>query len=194
VLALLAALSAGAMALVGVPAVAAGGAAPAPGSVTGNSCNGVFHGAPQGSLVESSSAGPSEGVVEPGQTITVRLSWSPSDFSGGVPEKTAVCVEIGSQISASLSQEHKPGPPGGSDTYSVEVPAGGTGGAPICVRGSVSGTGNDGEKSAILCYALLANPAPEVPQVLLLPLTALLVGGGALLVARRRRTGKRLQS
>ena len=140
------------------------------------------------------SPGPSGGVVEPGQTITVRLNWNPSDFSGSVPDKTDVCVEIGSQISASLSQEHKPGPPGGSDTYRVEVPAGGTGGQPICVRGSVSGTGHDGEKSAILCYTLLANPAPEVPQVLLLPLTALLVGGGALLFAWRRRTGKRLRS
>jgi hypothetical protein len=133
-------------------------------------------------------------VVEPGQTITVRLNWSPSDFSGGVPDKTDVCVEIGSQISASLSQEHKPGPSSGSDSYSVQVPAGGTGGEPMCVRGSVSGTGHDGEKSAVLCYALLASPAPEVPRVLLLPLTALLVGGGALLFARRRRTAKRLQS
>ena len=128
VLALLAALTAGGMALLCAPAAAAGGAAPAPGLVTGDSCNGVFHGNALGSLVETGSAGPSGGVVEPGQTITVRLNWNPSDFSGSVPDKTDVCVEIGSQISASLSQEHKPGPPGGSGSPQNDCGAGGRGG------------------------------------------------------------------
>jgi len=194
VLALLAAFTAGGMGILGLSTVAAGGAAPAPGSVTGNSCNGVFHGTPPGSLVETTSAGPSGSVVEPGQTITVHLTWNPGDFLGSTPDKTNDCVEVGSQISASLSQEHKPGPSGGSDTYSFEAPPGGTGGQQICTRGSVSGPNDVTEKSAILCYALLADPAPEVPQVLLLPLTALLVGGGVLLVARRRRARGRIRS
>ena len=153
-------------------------------TVTGNSCHGVFSGKPPGSLVEATSAGPNDSTVSPGQTVQVTLTWNPNDFGGNTPDKTDDCVEIGSQISTALSREHKPAPSGGTDTFSFTVPSGGTGGQQICVRSAVSG-----EKSAVLCYTVMAAVTPEVPKALLLPVAGLLLVGGALLFARRRDTG-----
>jgi len=167
---------------------------PSPGDVSsetmviGNSCNGVFNGAASGSLVKTTSAGPDGSTVSPGQTITVTLTWNPGDFGGSAPSKTDDCVEIGTQISATLSQEHKPGPAGGTDTYTYQVPSGGTGGQQICDRGAVSGSGTSTEKSAILCYNLMGVATPEASRALLLPAAGVVVAGGGLLFARRRRT------
>jgi hypothetical protein len=152
--------------------------------VTGNSCHGVFSGSPPGSLVETTSAGPNDGTVSSGQTVQVTLNWNPNDFGGKTPDKTDDCVKIGSQISTVLSREHKPAPSGGTDTFSFTVPSGGTGGQQICVRSAVSG-----EKSAVLCYTVMAAVTPEVPKALLLPVAGLLLIGGALLFARRRDFG-----
>jgi hypothetical protein len=159
--------------------------------VSGNSCNGVFNGSPTGSLVKTTSAGPNGSTVSPGQTITVTLKWSPSDFGGNAPSKSDDCVEIGTQLSTSMSVEHKPGPATGTDTFSYMVPSGGTNGQPICDRGALSGTGPPSgiEKSAILCYTVMGVETPEVSQAVLLPAAGLFVGGGVLLLARRRRTG-----
>jgi hypothetical protein len=176
---------------------------PSPGDVaaltmlTGHSCNGVFDGAAQGSLVKTTSAGPNNSTVAPGQTISVTLTWNPSDFVGGAPSKSDDCVEIGTSLSTNMSQEHKPGPAGGTDTFSYVVPSDGTSGEQICDRGSIAGTGPtgpDAEKSAILCYTVMAAATPEVPKALLLPVAGLAVGGGGLLLARRRRAGTRLQN
>jgi hypothetical protein len=161
--------------------------------VTGNSCNGVFNGAPSGSLVKTTSAGPNGSTVSPGQTITVTLTWNTGDFGGSAPSKTDDCVEIGSQISATLSQEHKPGPSGGTDTYTYQVPSGGTGGQQICDRGAVSGPNVSTEKSATLCYAVMGAATPEVSKVLLLPATGALVAGAGILLVRRRRPRNELQ-
>jgi hypothetical protein len=172
---------------------------PSPGDVssetmlTGNSCNGVFNGAATGSLVKTTSAGPNNSIVSPGQTITVTLRWNTGDFGGSAPSKTDDCVEIGSQISTSMSQEHKPGPSGGTDTFSYVVPSAGTNGAQVCDRGAVSGSGTSTEKSAILCYTVMATVTPEVSKALLLPVAGLLVGGGGFMFARRRRARLRLQ-
>jgi hypothetical protein len=164
--------------------------------VTGNSCNGIFNGAATGSLVKTTSAGPNNSTVSPGQTITVTLTWNPADFGGRAPSKTDDCVEIGTQLSTSMSQEHKPGPSGGTDTFSYVVPSGGTNGQQICDRGALSGTGPPSgiEKSAVLCYTVMAAVTPEAPMVLLLPIAGLLVGGGGFMLARRRRARPRLPS
>jgi hypothetical protein len=156
------------------------------GTATGNSCRGVFSGNPPGSLVETTSAGPNDSTVSPGQTVRVTLVWNPNDFGGTTPDKTDDCVEIGSQISTALSVEHKPAPSGGTDTFSFTVPSGGTGGQQICVRSGVSG-----EKSAVLCYTVMAAVTPEVPKALLLPVAGLILVGGVLLFARRRNSGNR---
>jgi LPXTG-motif cell wall-anchored protein len=125
----------------------------------------------------------------PGQIIEVTLTWNPSDFGGNLPDKTDDCVEIGSQVSTALSGEHKPGPSGGADTFSFTVPSGGTEGQQICDRSAVSGPGDAGEKSTVLCYTVMAADAPEVPNVLLFPVAGLVLAGGALLIARRRQNG-----
>ena len=158
-------------------------------AVTGNSCHGVFSGSPPGSLVETTSAGGSGNTVTPAQPITVTLTWNPGDFGGNPPSKTDLCVEIGSQVSGDLSQEHKPGPGGGTDTFNFSTPSM-TGGQPICVRTAVSGPATSTEKSAILCYSVLAAATPEVPQTILLPLAGLLVAGGGVLLSRRRRANR----
>jgi hypothetical protein len=169
-------------------------------------CRGAFHGPQRGSLLKTTSAGPNGSTVLPGQTITVTLTWKPTDFQGDRPSETDDCVEIGSRVSRVLSQVHPAGPSGGSDTFSYVVPSGGTGGRPICDRGEVSGSSdgssrdhggaqNEGwrqdgtEESAVLCYFILAAATPEVSNVLFLPLAGLVVGSGALLVVRRRRNG-----
>jgi hypothetical protein len=216
-----------------------------------HSCSGVFDGRATGSLTKSTSAGPNESTVSPGQTITVTLTWNPADFGTRSPFKSEDCVQIGSRISAALSQEHLPGPLNGTDTFSYVIPLDGTGGEQICDRAAVragddeagdgrdtvssegggsgqhdgnvaasveasgqnssgggAGSGDDNgrgddegagqdndatseddhmEKSAVLCYTLLAAAAPEAPTALLFPLAGLLVGGGSLLVVRRRR-------
>lgn len=160
--------------------------------VSGNSCHGVFQGNPPGSLIETTSAGANQNIVSPNQNLTVTLNWLTSEFGGNPPSKTDVCVEIASQISATLSQEHRPGPSNGYDTFMVKVPDG-TGGAPICMRGAVSGPATSTEKSAILCYSLMAAVTPEIGNVLLLPAAGLLVAGGAVLLSRRRRAAVALQ-
>jgi hypothetical protein len=73
---------------------------PSPGAVssetmiTGSSCNGAFNGAATGSLVETTSAGPNNSTVSPGQNITVTLTWNTGDFGGHAPSKTDDCVEM----------------------------------------------------------------------------------------------------
>jgi len=115
-----------------------------------DSCRAVLRGAPQGSVAQTTSAGPNGSTVLPGQTITVTLSWKPTDFSGNRTTETEDCVEIGTRVSRDLSGVHVPGPSGGSDTFSFVVPSGGTGGQPICDRAAVSGipdpqTGGQGD-------------------------------------------------
>lgn len=163
--------------------------------VTGHSCNGVFDGAATGSILKTTSAGQNNNTVLPGQTISVTITWNPSDFGGNAPTKSDDCVEIGTQLSTSMSQEHKPAPAGGTDTFSYVVPSDGTNGEQICDRGALSGTGpvSGIEKSAILCYTVMAAVTPEVPTALLLPLAGLLVGGGGVLFSRRRRAGAQSQ-
>ncbi len=162
--------------------------------VTGNSCNGVFNGAQSGSVVKTTSAGPNNSSVSPGQTITVTLTWNTGDFGGSAPTKTDDCVEIGTHLSTSMSQEHKPGPSGGTDTFSYVVPSGGTNGEQICDRGAVSGANVSTEKSVILCYTVMTAVTPEVPKALLLPFVGLLVGGGGFMLSRRRRAKPRLEA
>ena len=158
--------------------------------VMGHSCNGAFSGAATGSVVKSTSAGPNNSTVLPGQTISITLTWNPSDFGGSAPSKSDDCVEIGTQLSTNMSQEHKPGSAGGTDMFNYVVPSNGTNGEQICDRGTLSGTGPVGgiEKSAILCYTVMAATTPEVPNALLLPVAGFFVGGGGLLLARRRRS------
>ncbi len=187
------------------------GSWPPPGPKPHDPCIGAFQGPPQGS-VQTTSAGPNGSSVMPGQRITVTLTWKPSDFYGNRAFLSDDCVEIGSRPAVALSQVHFPAPSGGTDTFSYVVPRGGTGGQPICDRGVVAGnfdyrtqqgssgqgqTGNGGsgrfgaEKSAILCYSTLAADAPEAPDALFFPLAALLVIGGAVLIAWRRRGSAR---
>ena len=147
----------------------------------------VFSGARSGSLVKVTSAGANGSLVAPGQTINVTITWNPKDFGGFAPSKTVDCVKIGSRISNSLSQEHAPGPSGGTDHFSYVVPMDGTGGDQICDRAVISGPWLNREKSTVLCYTVMSAVTPEVPMVLMLPLSAMAVGGGGLLIARRRR-------
>jgi hypothetical protein len=152
---------------------------------------GEFSGPRSGSLLKVTSAGANESLVSPGQTINVTITWDPRDFGGYAPSKTVDCVKIGSSISKTLSQEHTPGPSGGTDHFSYVVPVDGTGGDQICDRATVSGPWGNTEKSAILCYTLMAVATPEVPTPLMLPIAATLVGSG-LLIARRRRNRRRI--
>jgi hypothetical protein len=140
-------------------------------------------------LVETTSAGPDNSTVAPGQTVTVTLTWNPSDFGGGPPSKTDDCIEIGSQISAALSQEHKPGPGAGIDTFTFTVPNG-TAGQPICTRSAVSGPLSSTEKGGVLCYELLAVATPEAPVALLFPVVGLLLGSAGFLYVRQRRRAR----
>jgi hypothetical protein len=182
-----------------------------------NSCNGVFDGSRDGSVVKTTSSGPNGGIVAPGQTITATLTWDSRDFGWAGPAKTEDCVTIGSHVSQ-LTQEHPRAPLNGTDTFSYVVPAD-TGGQPICDRGVVWGYGGHGsgwdarwsshgqgdghgdgdgdgdghgnadgpEKSNVLCYTVLGAATPEAPMALLIPMTGLLVAGAVYLVARRRR-------
>ena len=165
-------------------------------------------------MVKTTSAGPSGGAVTPGQTITVTVRWKSGDFSEEGLFLTEDCVEIGSRIST-LSRVHVPAPHGRTDTFSYVVP-GDTGGQPICDRavlvghfdpqtessgeggessrdeGGDPGDNGDGrhdqpEKSAVLCYSVLAAATPESPSALYLPAAGLLVLGVVLLAVRRRR-------
>ncbi len=73
---------------------------------------------------------------------------------------------------------------------------GGGGGWSSASTGSAdNGGGRDGdggrdgrERSAVLCYSILAAATPEVSSVLFLPVAGLVVFGGALFAFRRRET------
>jgi hypothetical protein len=155
----------------------------------------AFFGPPTGSLQKHTSAGPSGSTVTPGQAITVTLTWNPNEFAGQRPLKVDDCVLIGSHLSASLSQLQTPGPSGGTDTLHYVIPPGGTGERQICDRAVAwsNPTWFDAghvERSAVYCYTTLAADAPEVPNVLLLPVTGLAVSGGSILLVRRRRRSR----
>ena len=182
-------------------------------SVATKACRHAFDEPAAGSLVKTTSAGPNDSTVLPGQTITVTLRWTPGEFLWTAPSAIADCVEIGTHVSAVLSQVHAPGPAGGTDTFSYVVPANGTNGQLICDRGIAWGRlgvhgegsenghdetpgnghddgwghGDDTERSAVLCYEILGAVTPEAPSALLFPLAGLAIGGGALVVYRRRR-------
>jgi hypothetical protein len=161
-------------------------------------------------VVKTTSAGPNNSVVSPGETITVTLKWDNRQFGWLGPAETEDCVQIGTKIS-SLSQEHGRAPLTGTDTFTYTVPAD-TGGQQICDRGVVWGygaTGNewssDGkgewngnhgnhgpQKSAVLCYSVLGAATPEASSVILFPLAGLFLAGGGYAVARRRRTSAAL--
>lgn len=183
-----------------------------PGSNTGDptkdgSCNrAVFEGAPSGSVMKTTTAGPNNSVVSPGEVITVTLTWDKRDFGWFGPGESEDCVWIGNSVSR-LSQEDGRAPLTGTDTFTYKVPAD-TGGQQICDRGVVWGYGATGggwnsygrgdghedhnghgpQKSVVLCYSVLGAATPEAPSVIFLPLAALLVGGTGYVVARRRRT------
>ena len=185
------------------------GSWPPPGPKPHGPCTGAFHGPPRGSVQTTTSAGPNGSAVMPGQRITVTLTWKPSDFFGNRAFLSEDCVEIGPRPVVALGQVHFPAPSGGTDTFSYVVPQGGTGGQPICDRGVVAGSfdpqpgrgpsqGENGgsarfgaETSAILCYSILAADAPEASEALFFPLAALLVVGGAVRIAWRRRGSAR---
>jgi hypothetical protein len=93
-------------------------------------------------------------------------------------------------------QGWEPGKGGGAGKKDGWVQGGGTSQSGYRTQQGGSGqgqTGNGGsggfgtEKSAVLCYSILAADAPEAPDALLFPLAALLVIGGAVLITRRRR-------
>jgi len=170
------------------------------------SCNAaIFLGPSTGSVVKTTSAGPNDSVVSPGETITVTLNWDRRQFGWLGPAETEDCVQIGNKISK-LSQEHGPAPLTGTDTFTYTVPAD-TGGQQICDRGVVWGYGSTGgdwssdgrgewngnqsnhgpQESAVLCYSVLGAAAPEAPSVILFPVAALFIVGGGYVVARRRR-------
>ncbi len=109
------------------------------GGGSGGGSGGVFDGAPTGSLVKVTSAGANGSLVAPGQTINVTITWNPKDFGGYPPARTLDCVKIGSKISKTLSQEHEPGPSGGTDHFSYAVPLDGTGADQICDRATILG-------------------------------------------------------
>jgi hypothetical protein len=169
-----------------------------------NSCNAIFQGSPTGSLVKTTTAGPNDSVVAPGQTITMTLKWDKGDFGWAGPAEAEDCVEIGGKISK-LSQEHGRAPLGGTDKFTYRVPSA-TNGQPICDRGVVFGYGATGsgwsarwtalksghrnngpERSEILYYSILGAATPEAPNLLFFPVAAAFVGGAGYLVARRRR-------
>ena len=153
-----------------------------------SSCERVFWGGRSGSLVSTTSAGPNGSTVVPGQTITVTITWNPRDFWERLPFETHDCVAIGSRISRTLSQERRLDPAAGTDHFSFVVPRDGTGGNQMCEWAAVSGLFAKTEKTAVLCYVVMGAETPEVPQPLMLPITALgLMGGSGLWVARRRR-------
>jgi hypothetical protein len=187
-----------------------------PGTQTGDptkdgSCNSaIFWGRSTGSVVKTTSAGPNDSIVSPGETITVTLKWDRRQFGWLGPAETEDCVQIGNKISK-LSQEHGRAPLNGTDTFTYTVPAD-TGGQQICDRGVVWGYGSTGgdwssdgrgewnsnqsnhgpQKSAILCYSVLGAATPEAPSVLLFPMAALFIVGGGYVVTRRRRTATAL--
>jgi hypothetical protein len=98
---------------------------------------------------------------------------------------------IGSQASSTLSQEHKPGPAGGTDTFTYAVPASAQSGSQVCDRGRVSGPVAGSEKSAVFCYSVLGTTLPETRLAILLPLAVAVIGAAGFVTARRRRMATR---
>jgi len=145
-------------------------------------------------------------LVTQGATVAVIITWDPSTFKGNNVDRVRDCVystsspswspyglgrESGTAPNASLEQAPNNG---AFDTsYTITQRPGST----VCDRGQVSGEPTDGtlfpvfpitEQSAQLCFTVeMPAVTPEVPSVLLLPASAVLVGLGAFWLDRRRR-------
>jgi hypothetical protein len=155
---------------------------------TGNSCHGYFMGPPDSAVTITSDAGPTGSTINPGQTITVTVSWSSERPGKPEPSKVDNCVQVGSDVSDSLSQQVRPEITGASEQFSYSVPS--QSGAQLCDRGAVEGAGNATGKSDILCYSIGPSAAlPETTFPILLPIGGVVTAGAlAFVLARFRRS------
>jgi len=145
-------------------------------------------------------------LVTQGATVAVIITWDSSTFKGDNVDRVRDCVystgspgwspyglgrESGTPPDASL--ERAPNNGMFDTSYTITQRPGTT----VCDRGQVSGepagdtlfpTLPITEQSAQLCFTVeMPAVTPEVPSVLLLPASAVLVGLGAFWLDRRRR-------
>ncbi len=145
-------------------------------------------------------------LVSQGATLAVSITWDPSTFKGNNVDRVRDCVYSRStswwspyglgRVSGTPRDASLERPPnnGTFDTsYTITQRPGTT----VCDRGQVSGEPAGDtlfpvlpitEQSAQLCFTVeMPAVTPEVPSVLLLPASAVLVGLGAFWLDRRRR-------
>ena len=169
------------------PAAAALGQSPTSSPNTGaESCHGYFMGPDDESVSITTDAGPNGSMLNPGQRITVTVSWQPSGSGRPEPTKVTNCVELGGFASKPLSEHVRSDISGMSHQFSYDAPE--QSGTQLCDRGAVDGAGGSTDKSQILCYSIGPSAAlPESSLPVLLPLGAVIILGLAALGILRRR-------
>jgi len=145
-------------------------------------------------------------LVSQGATVAVTITWDPSTFKGNNVDRVRDCVYstssswwspngLGRESGTPRDVSLEPAPNNGTFTTSYTITQ--RPGTSVCDRGQVSGVPASGtlfpvfpitDQSAQLCFTVeMPAVTPEVPSVLLLPASAVLVGLGAFWLDRRRR-------
>jgi LPXTG-motif cell wall-anchored protein len=115
------------------------------GAVAADCRDAIDNTAPGGSGGLKLTADVAEGAkVAPGDTITVRLTWDPKQWSDGDLDMALGCVRVKGGLDPNLSGEERPSANDGVFEFRIHVPANIKPGCDICVQGFLSGMAGDG--------------------------------------------------
>jgi LPXTG-motif cell wall-anchored protein len=99
--------------------------------------------------------------VVAGQTISVTVTWTTTDWVGTTLDRIADCVEVGGVESSTLSTEEKPTANDGSFTHQYVIPSVAAG-TQVCDRARLSGNpapqNESTQKSNIVCFNVVDAP------------------------------------
>lgn len=153
-------------------------------------CNGVFSGTdgvdPHVSASDGSRQLSAGAPVYPGDTITVTVTWT----AGATASKLSNCAEtVTGNKTAFLSGTVLQAPPAIDQPaqFTVTVPT--QVGSSLCDRAAIDDNkATSTQKSTLLCFSIQQSAVlPESPVAILLPVSAVTIGAGALVFGRRRK-------
>jgi hypothetical protein len=109
---------------------------------------------------------PNQATVAPGEDITVRLTWNPTDWSDRDLDMALACVRVKGGLDDAMSREERPSANDGAYEYRIHVPDNIKPGCDICVQGFLAGTAADGGPEQVgsneQCF-MSGNPEPPTP-------------------------------
>ena len=117
-------------------------------------CGAAFNGSPSGTLAISATA-PNGGSIQPGQSITITITWNTGDWSG--LDQFHSCFQLNGADLDSLAFEERPPDNDGIIQHTIAVPGTVATGDELCSRSRLSGQpigGVSTQKSNKICWTV----------------------------------------